>query len=133
VQYLLKKYSEAYDKRLLGLTRRAQAVLVQHAWPGNVRELENVVSSAYITATNDFIDVDDLPEHLQRPLGRTGRGNETWLPLPLEEVRNLHIQRVLEMCKGNRVRAAQLLGIGRTSLYRHLKRESKDKVRAAPV
>ncbi len=125
VQFFLKKYNEAYGKNILGLTRRAQTVLVQHAWPGNVRELENVLSSACITSVNDFIDVDDFPEHLQKPMGRAGAGQEAWRPLPLEEVRRLHIQRVLEVCEGNRVRAAQILGIGRTSLYRYLKRAGK--------
>jgi len=43
-------------------------------------------------------------------------------PLPLEQVRELHIQRVVEMCGGNRARAAQILGISRNSLYRTLKR-----------
>ena len=133
VQYFLKKYNEAYGKRIRGLTRRAQTVLLQHNWPGNVRELENVVSSACITSVNDFIDVGDLPEHIQKPQGRTGAGNETWRPLPLEEVRRLHIQRVLEMCEGNRVRAAQILGIGRTSLYRYLKRRNKNKTEIAPA
>jgi DNA-binding NtrC family response regulator len=51
---------------------------------------------------------------------------DSWQPLPLEEVRKQHIRRTLEVCGGNRVRAAQLLGIGRTSLYRHLKREHKN-------
>ncbi len=127
VQYFLKKYNEAYGKRILGLTRRAQTVLLQHDWPGNVRELENVISSACITAVHDFIDVNDLPEHLQKPRGRVSAAGEAWRPLPLEEIRRLHIQRVLEMCEGNRVRAAQILGIGRTSLYRYLKRGSKSK------
>jgi ActR/RegA family two-component response regulator len=45
--------------------------------------------------------------------------------LPLDEVRSDHIQRVLDMCHGNRVRTAQVLGIGRTSLYRFLKRSTK--------
>ena len=49
-----------------------------------------------------------------------------WKPLSLEEVRKVHIQRVLEMCQGNRLRAAQFLGIGRTSLYRYLKRDAVD-------
>jgi len=44
----------------------------------------------------------------------------------LEEMRKLHTQRVLEMYKGNRLRAAQALGIGRTSLYRHLRRDKQD-------
>jgi transcriptional regulator of acetoin/glycerol metabolism len=100
-------------------------VLLHHDWPGNVRELENVISSAAITATNEFIDVDDLPGNLRRPAGNIGPVEENWRPLPLDEVRRIHIKRVLEMCAGNRVRAAQVLGIGRTSLYRFLKREHR--------
>ena len=125
VQHFLKKYSQAYGKPFQGLTRRAQIVLLQHDWPGNVRELENVISSAAITTNADFIDVGDLPEHLQNPQRRGATMEDSWRPLPIEEIRRIHIQRVLEMCNGNRVRAAQVLGIGRTSLYRFLKRDGK--------
>jgi DNA-binding NtrC family response regulator len=125
VQFFLKKYNEAYGKKIPGLSRRAQAVLLQHAWPGNVRELENVISSACITATGDFIDIADLPEHMQHRGPRTASGDD-WRPLSLDEVRKIHIQRVLEMCQGNRLRAAQILGIGRTSLYRYLKRDGQE-------
>jgi DNA-binding NtrC family response regulator len=126
VQFFLKKYNEAYGKNLSGLARRAQSVLLQHAWPGNVRELENVISSACITAPGDFIDLDDLPEHMQRRGSRTAEGDD-WRPLSLDEVRKVHIQRVLTMCQGNRLRAAQILGIGRTSLYRYLKRDVQER------
>jgi DNA-binding NtrC family response regulator len=129
VTFFLKKYNEAYQKRIQGLARRAQTVLLQHPWPGNVRELENVISSAALVAVGDFIDVDDLPEQMQKPLLRGA--TDSWRPLPLEQVRKEHINRVLQMCGGNRVRAAQLLGIGRTSLYRYLKRESNSSVHAA--
>jgi DNA-binding NtrC family response regulator len=124
IHFFLHKYNEAYAKHISGLTRRTQAVLLQHRWPGNVRELENVISSACIRATGDFIDLVDLPEHLQHPGQRAlGPPSEAWQPLSLDEVRRIHIQRVLEMCQGNRLRAAQILGIGRTSLYRYLKRD----------
>jgi DNA-binding NtrC family response regulator len=126
VHHFLKKYAEAYGKTLHGLTRRAQVVLLQHDWPGNIRELENVISSAALTCANDFIDVSDLPQHLQKPRGSAAHLEDGWRPLPLDEVRQVHIQRVLEMCKGNRVRASQILGIGRTSLYRYLKRAPKE-------
>ncbi len=122
VQFFLKKYNESYNKQIRGLTRRAQTVLLQHPWPGNVRELENVISSAALTAVNEFIDVDDLPENLQKPMLALGRPGDTWRPVALDEVRRQHIERVLDMCEGNRVRASQILGIGRTSLYRFLKR-----------
>ena len=122
VQFFLKKYTASYGKNISGLTRRAQTVLLQHPWPGNVRELENVISSACITAMGDFIDITDLPEHLQHRNASAAESDD-WRPLSLEEVRKLHIQRVLDMCQGNRLRAAQILGIGRTSLYRYLKRD----------
>ena len=125
MQFFLKKYNAAYGKDISGLTRRAQRVLLQHPWPGNVRELENVISSACITATGDFIDLADLPEHLQQGSERSMEGDD-WKPLALDELCKVHIQRVLEMCQGNRLRTAQILGIGRTSLYRYLKRDGMD-------
>jgi len=125
VQFLLKKYTAAYGKDIAGLTRRAQTVLLQHPWPGNVRELENVISSACITASGDFIDLTDLPEHLQQRNSGSAEGDD-WRTLSLGELRKIHIQRVLDICKGNRLRAAQILEIGRTSLYRYLKRDGEN-------
>src|ERR1700723_738502 len=125
VQHFLKKYSQAYGKPLQGLTRRAHIALLQHDWPGNVRELENLIAGAAITANGESIDTTDFPEHLQNRSQRRAAASSTWSPLPLDEVRSEHIQRVLDMCNGNRVRTAQVLGIGRTSLYRFLKRSSK--------
>jgi DNA-binding NtrC family response regulator len=130
VQYFLKQSNATYGKAVQGLTRRAQTVLSRHAWPGNVRELENVISSACLLAAADFIDVSDLPEHLQKPTPSAdgdGLGERMWQPLPLEEVRRQHIERVLEMCNGNRVRAAEILGIGRTSLYRFLREREESR------
>ncbi len=124
-QFFLKKYCAAYGKNLAGLTRRAQNLLMRHPWPGNVRELENAIAAACMTTQNSHLDVADFPEHLQRPSATAfGDSAQAWRPLPLEEVRRQHIQRVLEMCRGNRVRAAEMLGIGRTSLYRFLKKEN---------
>jgi transcriptional regulator with PAS, ATPase and Fis domain len=131
VAYFLKKYNQLYQKRIRGLTHKAKAVLLRHTWPGNVRELENVIASATLFAAGEFIDLPDLPENLQKPPGPPSTG-ELWRPLSLEEVRKQHIHRMLELCGGNRVRAAQLLGIGRTSLYRHLKRECGGSARAQP-
>jgi DNA-binding protein Fis len=48
--------------------------------------------------------------------------DDTWRPVTLEEVRRVHIQRVMQYCGGQPSRAAKILGIGRTSLYRYLKR-----------
>jgi len=74
--------------------------------------------------------LDDLASQLERPQPPVAIG-ENWRPMPLSEMRRIHIRRVLETCNGNRVRAARMLGIGRTSLYRFLK--SSDKESAARV
>jgi DNA-binding NtrC family response regulator len=125
IQFFVKNCNRQYGKNISGLTRRAQMVLLQHSWPGNVRELENVVSSACITTTNDCIDLADLPEQLQFQRARSAQ-REDCKPLSLKEMRKLHVRRVLEMYDGNRVQAARALGIGRTSLYRQLLRDSRD-------
>jgi hypothetical protein len=54
----------------------------------------------------DFIDVADLPEHLRKPYRQFAGPEENWRPFPLDEERRIHIERVLDMCNGNRVRAA---------------------------
>jgi len=76
------------------------------------------------------VDLPELPEHLQSRVTRGTNGDE-WRPLSLDEVRKVHIQKVLELCQGNRLRAAQVLGIGRISLYRYLKHDAEDAGEAA--
>jgi transcriptional regulator with PAS, ATPase and Fis domain len=122
---LLDSATTKMNRTALNLSPKAADQLLHYPWPGNVRELENVIATAAITATGDFIDLADLPEHLQRRRTDTS-DSDSWRPLSLDEVRKMHIQRVLELCKGNRLRAAQILGIGRTSLYRYLKRDGTE-------
>ncbi len=133
IHFFLKKYNQAYGKAIRGVTRRAQAALLRYPWPGNIRELENVISSACIATNNSFIDMSDLPAHLQRPMAAPSLGEDSGRLLPLDEVRRRHIARVLEACNNNRVHAAQILGIGRTSLYRYLKRAAKQSTAAKTV
>ena len=128
--FFVKKYNESYHKNIRGLTNRAKTLVMQYPWPGNVCEIENAISGAVMLASSDFIDSDDLPEYLRQP-SSPASAVEPWQPISLEEVSNKHIQRVLEACGGNRVRAAHVLGIGRTSLYRYLKRESQNIVRVS--
>lgn len=75
--------------------------------------------------------LDEIAAHLEKPPAAAAVAGENWRPLPLSEMRRIHIRRVLETCHGNRVRAARMLGIGRTSLYRFLK--SSDKKSAASI
>jgi len=117
-QYFIKRFAQQYSKAVGGITRRAQALLARHSWPGNVRELENVLGNACMMTEAEIIDVGDLPEYLREKQAVDDRGSETLLTL--EQVERIHTLRTLESVAGNKVRAAELLGISRAKLYRIL-------------
>jgi two-component system response regulator HydG len=119
-RFLVSKFATQYRKEIQGITRRAQARLARHSWPGNVRELENVIGNACMMVEGNVIDVDDLPDPLKRQAG-TLVGNEDGI-LTLEQVEQRHVMDVLQRVGGNKLRAAEALGIGRGTLYEMLAR-----------
>jgi DNA-binding NtrC family response regulator len=118
-RHFLEKFSREFGKPVRGLTRRGQALLARYEWPGNVRELENVLSNACLMATGELVDVEDLPERLRSPRGVAG-ASESDVLIPLHEAERRHALRVLERVGGNKVQAAEILGISRATLYRLL-------------
>ena len=119
-RFVVDKYSRQYGKKINGITRRAQTCLSAYPWPGNVRELENVLSLAVMMAEDNLIDLGDLPNSLQDNAPEIVNGDETFLSL--EELQLLHVQRVLKHVEGDKSRAAEILGISRTTLYNVLSR-----------
>ena len=117
-KFFIKNFSKEYQKPIAGLTRRAQAAMAVYSWPGNVRELENAVGNACMMAQTNLIDVADLPENLRNPITTPKVSDEPLLPL--EELQRRHILRVLEAVGGNKVRAAEILGVGRGTIYQAL-------------
>lgn len=114
-RHFVRKFAAECGKQVSGLSRRAQARLATFPWPGNVRELENVIQNACMMTDNTIIDIKDLPEVLRSPLSATSMMDEVLLPL--EEVQKRHVLRVLHEVQGNKARAAEILGIGRATVY----------------
>jgi DNA-binding NtrC family response regulator len=108
------------------LTDAALAQLAAQPWPGNVRELENTIERAVILATGDVLDVADVAG--PRALGAaTGLATFTGDLVPtLDELERAHILKVLELCDGQKTKAAQLLGINRTTLWKKLRQYGLD-------
>ncbi|MBI4867657.1 MAG: sigma-54-dependent Fis family transcriptional regulator [Candidatus Wallbacteria bacterium] len=94
----------------------ALALLQAYAWPGNVRQLENVVERVVILDRTGTIEPALLPPEISA--GPSGSAEELH---SLAENERLHILRVLERCENNRSRAARILGLDRSSLWRKLK------------
>jgi two-component system response regulator AtoC len=123
-QALLDRICTLYQQRPVLLGPGTLARLLQHNWPGNVRELAAVLETALLEAANGVIRPDDLalPMGLEspaelRPEARTGSLN-------LDSVIQQHVQYVLDLNRGNKLRAARQLGISRSTLYRILGNET---------
>jgi DNA-binding NtrC family response regulator len=117
--HFVGRFAHSYGKRIGGISRRAQAVLSRHGWPGNVRELENVLGHACMMADAEFIDVRDLPDYLQNASAAPEAADPELMPLA--DLERRYTQHVLERVGGNKLHAAQVLGISRATLYRILR------------
>ncbi len=109
-QALMHKFSRQEGRSLLGFQPDALEAIETYPWPGNVREMENYIKRAVIMAEGTQISVDDL--------GLTATAKE---PVNLRQVRDdaerKAISKVLSRVDGNMVRAAELLGVSRPTLY----------------
>ncbi|WP_299026134.1 sigma 54-interacting transcriptional regulator [uncultured Thermanaerothrix sp.] len=105
----------------LSLSRDTLAVLKAHSWPGNVRELESVLTRAAVQASPSQVI---MPAHLPPLQTGTDLRNSVWLPNPprLEEIERQAILQAAQQCHGNLSQMARLLGVGRTTLWRYLRR-----------
>jgi len=123
-RHFLRHFAAEYKKPFSGLTRRAQAALSRYSWPGNIRELQNVIGHACMMSESEFIDIRDLPDnfHTQKPASNL----DTDSLLSIRQLERVHAQRVLDRVGGNKVKAAEILGISRTHLYQLLKKTTED-------
>ena len=128
--HFLQAQAMKLDRPVSRLSVAAGEALLSWHWPGNVRELENCVEHAVALAKFDEILVEDLPPRLRgernkRPREDTPPGHDSGPPT-LADVERRHILEVLASCGGNKQKAAELLGIGRKTLYRKLAAWSAD-------
>jgi two-component system response regulator AtoC len=118
--HALRKCGTAGDKPVRGFARETLDLLSAHQWPGNVRELEHAIERAVALTSSELLLPDDFPLELHAP-----RAGGLTLPRPrmaLDEVKRWYIEQVLDDVRGNKVRAAEVLGIDRRTLYRMLDR-----------
>jgi transcriptional regulator with GAF, ATPase, and Fis domain len=116
--HFLEVYKKRSNKNITGITKKAMAWLRRYDWPGNVRELENAVERAVIIAQGRMIAIDDLPHAVKG--AEASKTIEVEVGATIDEVEKRVILQTLVYTRGDRSRAAQILGIGRKTLYRKL-------------
>jgi DNA-binding NtrC family response regulator len=129
--HFLQKSAAGTTTAVRGFHPGTMECLRHYRWPGNVRELENAIERAVSLSHGPLLTPDDLPAQIrqapnpteQKPdLGETAES----VYLTLEEVEKRHLIRVLKETKGNKVKAAKILGIDRRTLYRMAERFGLD-------
>ncbi|HEX5052989.1 MAG TPA: sigma-54 dependent transcriptional regulator [Planctomycetota bacterium] len=119
VGHFVERYAREFGRPVHGVAPEALRLLAGHDWRGNVRELSNAIERAVIFANGEQIGALDLPEPVQAAAPRDPE-SAVDLRLAVADFERAHILRVIEQCDGNKRRAAKLLGLGVTSLYRKL-------------
>jgi transcriptional regulator with PAS, ATPase and Fis domain len=119
----VRTFNREHRKAVEGIAPDCLEALKAHSWPGNVRELRNAIERAVIMSKSPMLSIRDLPKELSSQpgprLGFTVRLGST-----LEEVENELIARTILFAGGNKSRAAQILGVGRRTLYKQPERYS---------
>jgi two-component system response regulator HydG len=118
VNTFLEKFSDP-ARPIHTISEEAMRRIMAYDWPGNIRELENAIERAVALGSGPILHVGDLPSNLQyTSTEKLPEGDEM---VPLEALERRAIFRALRETAGDKLAAARLLGIGKTTLYRKLK------------
>jgi DNA-binding NtrC family response regulator len=124
VNFFIERFSQRYQMKVKGISQRTMNLLADYEWSGNVRELENTIESILVINSPEVIDVQHLPQEI-----RDFKGGPEVIPIkigtPLEEVEREILIQTLKATKGNKRRAAQLLGINVRTMYRKMEEMSE--------
>jgi DNA-binding NtrC family response regulator len=118
-RYFLEKYSRKENKKIREISSEANEMILSYGFPGNVRELENIIERAVILEKTLHIRPESLPQSIKLFHIETVDPNRI---KTLEEIDRDYAEKILEFSHNNRSKAAELLGISRTSLWRILKK-----------
>ena len=118
--YFLNRTAKRFHREVIGFSDGAMEALKNYYFPGNVRELENIIEHAVALTSDTTIQLKDLPPDLSELdiFSFDQSGNDV---MTLKALEQNYIQWVLNRVGRNKTRAARLLGIDRSSLWRHLK------------
>jgi two-component system response regulator HydG len=105
--------------KVKGVSQKAMNLLTDYEWTGNVRELENTVESILVINSPDVIDVQHLPQEM-RDFKQRPEAIFIKIGTPLEEVEREILIQTLRATKGNKRKAAQLLGINVRTIHRKM-------------
>ena len=130
VEFFVSKFNKQKQKHIVGFTQQAMNCLMEYSWPGNVRELENLVERLVILASDNKIDLDDVPDSIK---GKGDKVESIEVKIPkdgivfehaVEEYEKKLILQALSETNWVKTKAAKLLNINRTTLIEKMKKKN---------
>ncbi len=119
VNFFIEKNKKKYNMKVKGISQKAMNLLSDYEWTGNVREMENMIESILVINSPEVVDVQHLPQEI-----RDFRERPEVIPIkigtPLAEVEKEMLIQTLRATKGNKRKAAQLLGINVRTIHRKM-------------
>ena len=128
VHHFLSLFREKLKRNIHGISDQAMEALVRYSWPGNVRELRHVIERACVLCEGSTISLEHFPEEIQQPVFhipeqkeiQAEQGRVPTLPPYISE--EDEIIDILKRARGNKTKAARLLNMNRSTLYRKMQR-----------
>lgn len=123
IGFFISRFNERYGRNVTQISPAAMNILYSQPWKGNIRELENVLERAFLLTEGDRLMPESLGTMADGAVFASPVPGEAMSETPLslsDAVRNAEIQalqQALSLCNGNKTQAAELLGIGRRTLY----------------
>jgi DNA-binding NtrC family response regulator len=137
-EHFVKKYSEIYNKKIIGISKETEALLLEYSWPGNIRELENVIERAVIMTQSNLIDTSLIPKHIieKKEKGEDIFNLDSFIKDEIDKRINspdllknitgiferIIIEKILIKTGNNKLKAAKILGINRNTLKSMMKK-----------
>jgi DNA-binding NtrC family response regulator len=140
IDHFIAKIAPKVGKSIGGMSDQARQLLLDYPWPGNVRELEHVIERACVLCQGTTLSADELPTEIvayrqpeEQPQTETGLDRPATVAAPRTAPDLSPTERILQALKkagGNKAKAARLLGIDRTTLYRKIRELQMDLTQA---
>ncbi len=120
VEFFIAKFNRTQHRHIINISSEVRQLFLSYSWPGNVRELVNIIERAFTYATGNQMETKDLPLYLREQSinasphpekDNNAASNQTI------ELNKETIKKALNDAKGNKSKAAKMLGISRTWLY----------------
>jgi DNA-binding NtrC family response regulator len=118
VNHFFRMYAHENKKIVEGVSPEVMKIFTGYSWPGNVRELQNCIETMVVLARNKILEAKDIPANVMNAIESTSTQVSGQMPINLGDAEKELIKKALAETRGNKTKAAEMLGLSRRTLHR---------------